>query len=319
MEHTKNNAAKFAFFYMLSLVALIFMALSSGMIIFQIINKFIIDVINTERFSDDALKFAISAIIVSTPIYYFTMRQIGKNLLSGELKEESGIRKWLTYFILLVSSVVMIGWFIATINSFFNGELTTKFILKAVTAIGIAALIFSFYLYDIKRSGVAGKKDKVINIYTYLTLVAVIVIFIASLFIVESPTATRNRKQDEKVLSQFSQIDSAIQEYLMINDKLPNNFDELIDEVEYLSQGDIKNPNTGNIFDYKILSENRYELCDTFLTSNKGEDGPGDLTYIPYKELWPHEAGYQCIDRTIKNNNKEMINRVPGEEPVIIR
>ncbi len=35
---SNHNSAKYAFFYMLSLVALVFVALSTGMIIFQIIN-----------------------------------------------------------------------------------------------------------------------------------------------------------------------------------------------------------------------------------------------------------------------------------------
>ena len=80
-----NNAAKFAFFYMLSLVALIFMALSTGIIIFQIINKHIIDILNEfrGRYSDDAMKFGISALVISAPIFFFTMRQIYKSLFSG--------------------------------------------------------------------------------------------------------------------------------------------------------------------------------------------------------------------------------------------
>ena len=112
MENQKNNAAKFAFFYMLSLVALLFMALSVGMIIFQIINKNIIDIINEYRgrFSPGQLKFAISALIISTPIYYFITRQIQKNLFAGSLDKDSQIRKWLTYFILLVTSNFPVCW-----------------------------------------------------------------------------------------------------------------------------------------------------------------------------------------------------------------
>ena len=146
----KQNA-KFAFFYMLSLVALVFTSVSAGMIIFQIINKTIADDLSLAPggFSQDALRFAISAIIIAAPIYFVMMRLINKSLLTGKLEKESGVRKWLTYFILLVSAVVMIGWFIATVGSFLNGELTTKFILKSLTSILISALIFSFYLYDI--------------------------------------------------------------------------------------------------------------------------------------------------------------------------
>ena len=154
----KNNAAKYAFFYMLSLVALIFMALSAGIIVFQIINKNIVDALENFRgsYNSGALKFAISAIIIAAPIYYLTAFQINKNLFSGKLSKDSGIRKWLTYFILLVSTIVMLGFLVAVVYNFLDGELTTKFILKALTAIIIAAAIFTYYFYDIRRENVAG-------------------------------------------------------------------------------------------------------------------------------------------------------------------
>ena len=68
----EQQNAKFAFYYLLSLVALIFMALSTGMIIFQIINKCIVDVleINPGMYDSGILKFAISAIIIAAPIFF---------------------------------------------------------------------------------------------------------------------------------------------------------------------------------------------------------------------------------------------------------
>lgn len=283
------------------------MALSSGMVIFQVINKFITDIIDAGRYSDDVLKFAISAIIVSTPIYYLTMRQIHKNLFSGDLSEESGIRKWLTYLILLIASVVMIGWFIATVNSFFNGELTTKFILKAITAIGIAAAIFGFYFYDIKREQIVGKKDNIIRIYFYASLAAVLAVFITALFVVESPTETRNRRQDEAVLSNFSQVDSAINSYYAEQNILPENLNVLVAEYTFINEDNLKNPATDEMFGYNITSTTTYELCANFLTSNKKKDG---RDFAPYKDLWPHDAGYQCLEQKIRQNNMDGIKPI---------
>ncbi|PIT93665.1 hypothetical protein COU00_03075, partial [Candidatus Falkowbacteria bacterium CG10_big_fil_rev_8_21_14_0_10_43_11] len=95
---TKNNSAKFAFFYLLSLVSLGFLAVSVGIVIFQIINKNIIDVVEEWRMRYDlgALRFAMSAIIVAAPVYYFSALQINKNLFTGHLDKEAGVRRWLT-------------------------------------------------------------------------------------------------------------------------------------------------------------------------------------------------------------------------------
>ncbi|MFA4941074.1 MAG: DUF5671 domain-containing protein [Patescibacteria group bacterium] len=309
----QKNTAKFAFFYMLSLVALIFMALSTGMIIFQIINKNIPDILNIYQgaFSSGQLKYAISALIISAPIFYVCMKQIYSNLKTGELEKDSGIRKWLTYFILFISSVVMIGWLIGTVNTFLNGDMTAKFILKAITALLISAAVFSFYLYDIKRVDVIGV-NKVIKIYFYSSLAIILATFVASLFAVESPVQTRARKYDSLVLGNFNNINSAINSYYKEYKKMPGGLNELKGEYSYLGEDSTKDPEKKNEFEYRIVGENTYELCAEFKTSNKNNDNDnGDYSY--YKEKWPHEAGYQCLKQKVHDEN------IKDEIPVPVR
>ena len=294
--NTTDNAAKFAFFYMLSLVALVFMALSTGMIIFQVINKNIMDTLHegSGQFSSEALKFAISALIISAPVFFAASRSIYRSLFSGALNRESGIRKWLTYFILFIASVVMIGWLIFTINNFLNGELTLKFLLKAVTAIGIAVSVFTFYYYDIRRAEVIDKKDRVISVYFYGTLAIIIAAFVSALFVVESPTITRNRKLDNAILDSFNQIDQAISEYYRENSRLPEDLNVLREEYPYITDEDIRDKETG-AFEFNIKGDRAYELCAVFRTSNTDESG----SYEWYKERWPHEAGEQCLKQKV--------------------
>ncbi|MBT6691599.1 hypothetical protein HOB10_04680 [Candidatus Parcubacteria bacterium] len=305
---SKNNAPKFAFFYLLSLVALVFTSVSVGIIIFQIINKEIVDIIDQFQgsYSDGAMKFAISTIIISTPIYYLTSRQIYKNLFKGNLDEESGVRKWLTYLILLVSIIVMIGWLIGIINGFLDGELTTKFMLKGLTALVISGSIFSFYLYDIRRENIKGKKDKVIKVYFYASLLVILVAFVSSWFIVESPAETRKRKSDQNIISDFYTIDSSLSNYYQKNDVLPQSLDDLdMDKYSRLDLDDLTNPFTDKKYEYKVISEDEYEVCTDFQTSNKEEE------YDRYKDdQWQHEVGYQCIGQRVmdrKLNDVEVI------------
>lgn len=297
---TNNNSAKFAFFYLLSLVALIFMSLSTGMIIFQIINKHIADIINQYqgRFSQESLKFAISALIISAPIYYLTTWQILKNLKSGILEKNSGIRRWLTYFILLVTSVVALGWLIGIINTFLDGDLTLKFGLKALTAIIISAAVFTFYLFDIKREDVQ-VGGKLIKIYFYASLVVIIIAFVSSLFTVESPIQTRNRKIDEAILNNFSIINSDLNLYFNDYKKLPDNLNQLIEEYGSLTQKNLEDPETNAKFDFKKLSNDSYELCANFRASNMDEDD--SFRYI--MDSSRHEAGYQCLKQKIRTED----------------
>ena len=298
-----HNAAKFAFFYMLSLVALVFTALSTGMIIFQIINKLIPDVPGFFQgsFSDSSLKYAISQMIIAAPIFFLTMRQIHRYLYSGELDNNSGIRKWLTYFMLFVSSVVLIGWLIGTLNSFMQGELTTKFLLKAMTAIGISATVFSYFLYDIKRKEVKGVRDKQIKIFLIGSLVVVVAALVGSLFVVESPTEARNRKLDNMVIIDFNEIDQAINIYYSENKELPKSLARLQEDISFLRDNDLKDPATGSSYEYRVSDDKTYELCATFRTVSADEKS---REYY-FDDRWWHEAGEQCLKQTVHTEGRE--------------
>jgi len=309
----KQQNAKFAFFYLLSLVALVFTAVSTGMIIFQIINKTIADDLSLAPggFTQDALRFAISAIIIAAPIFFVMMRLINKNLLSGNLEKESGIRKWLTYFILLVSAVVMIGWFIATVGSFLNGELTTKFILKSLTSILISALIFSYYLYDIKREDVS-KNNDIIRIYFYGSIAIAAIALVAAFFFIDSPLKVRDQKFDQAIVNKFSQIDNAINAYYGENKKLPADLNALVNggSTYYILLSDITDPATGKVLDYNVKGKDAYELCATFKTENKTQ--ANDKSYY-VDTRWLHDAGYQCLKQRVAllDNTKSAPVSVP--------
>ncbi len=300
----KINAPKFAFFYLLSLAALVFMAVSTGMAIFQIINKFIPDVLNeySGRFNDEAIKFAISALIISTPIFYVISKIIYKNLFLGLLGKDSGVRRWLTYFILLVSSIVMIGWAIAIINNFLDGELTLKFALKALTALIIAAAIFSFYLYDIRRKEVVSKKDIVIKIYFFVSLVIVVAIFIVALFAFESPRETRNRKIDEETVKNFYTIDNCVDEYFISKKNLSEDFNEIIDNCGFAFSKNVSEQIESKQIKYNKITDEKYELCANFNSSNK-ERMEKDQ-YFPGSEQKKnlHDSGWQCLERKVNEN-----------------
>ncbi|MDP2812807.1 MAG: DUF5671 domain-containing protein [bacterium] len=310
----KHDSAKYAFLYLLSLVALVFMSISVGIIVFQIINKEIVDIINqySGSYNDEIMKFAISAIIVSTPIYYLTSRQIYKNLFAGTLDKDAGVRKWLTYFILLISIVVMIGFLIATINSFLDGDLTTKFILKTLTALIIAGSVFSFYFYDIRRDTVEGKKDKVIKFYTWISLAVVLVVFVFSWFSVDSPQTARNRKIDGEILGDLNQIHWAIRDYYTVNNSLPDNLGFLTSDSEKrtITVDNISNPSTSKAYEYETIADDEYKICTDFLTSNLGDKNYESYAYFG-SDIGLHDAGYQCFSRKVFSTADSKIEPTP--------
>lgn len=306
MDNTQNNnSPKFAFFYMLSLVALAFMAVSAGIIIFQIINKHIVDVLSSYKtcYSSGALKFAISSIIISAPICYVLSWQINKDLFIGNLKSESGIRKQLIYFIIFISSVVALGYLVAIIYNFLDGELTTKFALKAVTALAISGTILSYYVYEIKREVIAGIKNKVVKVYFWVTLSIVVITLISGFIFVESPNQTRMKKFDGKILENFDNIKYAVENFYYSRKRLPGNLEELI--PDYISTDDIIiNMASGKKYEYEILTDNKYKICADFQTSNQG--GLSDCYSGWLDNEWSHDKGYRCFEKTAQKEKEDI-------------
>lgn len=301
--NNKHNA-KYAFYYLLSLAALIFMALSFGMILFGIIDKTIPDILKTYSSSatDSQLKFAISALFISAPIFYFISSLINKGLHKGELEKDSAIRRWLTYFIILVSSLIILGSFVGVIDNFLAGELTSRFILKAASVLLISGAAFSFYLYDVRRAN-PNKPDKIVKIFFFATLTLVVAAFVAAWFFVESPKMARERRIDEALVQNMYNLENTVNSFYDKNKRLPNDLEELKNfRRTYPVSGSLLDPETKQPIMYQKVGDRDFKMCATFRTSTiNEEDNPQSTTYvgIDANGSKDHLAGYQCLDGSL--------------------
>jgi hypothetical protein len=298
----KSNAAKFVFLYLLHLVSLGFMTVSFGNVIFQIINKFIPDI--AAPYIEN--KFAISALLVSIPIFYGVSWILQQSLFKGELKKDSGVRRWLTYLILFVSFLIFFGWLIYFVNNFLNGEISLKFILKTITVLVIAAAVFGFYFYDIRRQAVENIQDKFLKIFFIASLALVVAVFFASFFTVESPAVARDRKLDDAVINNFYTIDSCADQYYRETQKLPDSFGAMMSDCSYLTADLLKDSQTGQAFVYNVTGTTTYEICANFRTSNIGKANNPGVSYPAGigTNSSSHASGYQCLKRQVYPANK---------------
>ncbi len=287
----KNNNPKFAFYYLLSLVALIFTAVSSAIIIFQIINKSVSDFLLDNTYSNDGgLRFGISALFVAAPIFFLMLNFINKGLRKNELEKDSSLRRWLTYFILFVSAVIILGSLIGILNSFLSGEMTLKFALKTITVLIISILVFSYYFYDIKRDNVE-KKDRNIKIFFIISLVLILAVFISSFFFVESPQMARKKRLDQIIINKVSSIESVVNSYYDLNKELPERIEDisLSSGKFYFNEKDLYDPETGEKIEYRKIGDREFEICANFRTSS---DYLGGRYYYADKKFNP---GKNCF------------------------
>ena len=289
---TKKHQAQFVFYYLLSLISLGAMALGLGIIVFEVLDKVFVDVSNS-YFSMQALKTAFSTLLISTSIYYVCSHLLSKSIKKQELSLESSLRKWLIYLILLVTSIVMLVWLVSILNSFLNGEMTIKFILKALTALIISAMIFSYYLYNIRQK-VVKKKDKIKTIFFVASLLLVVFSLTLAIVHMESPQITRDKKIDENTLRDFDTINMNVNMYYN-NKELPESLQELKSDSNLNS--DLGSVVSHEDIEYNKLSEAEYELCADFKTSNLNDEN----TNLRYGSNRLHDKGYDCIEQKIMN------------------
>ncbi len=296
----ENQAgAKYAFYYLLSLVALIFIGISVGLIAFGIIDKSIADPLADMyyRNRDGGLRFAISALLIAGPIYYYSLFLINRGLNTNELKVDSQIRKWLTYFIILVSALIILGVFISIINNFLAGELNLKFFLKALSMLIISGLVFSYYFHDIKTED-RDLSKKMRKIFFLLSIILIGAAFISVWFFIESPKEARMRRLDQNLLTNINVLENAVNSFYVDKGILPEDINEIKNTNYYFEQNSFIDPETGAPIEYKKTGDKSFELCATFRISSDPNDVNSRSVAKPIyglSERNSYEAGYNCL------------------------
>lgn len=143
-------SAREAFLYLLLFTTLFLSAFYLGSVLFELIEKAFPDPPGA-RYSEGWLRWSISFVAVSFPIYVFLALRVERELKEDPAKRASKVRKWLTYLTLFVAAGFLIGDLVALLYHFLDGELTVRFFLKVLVVGGIAGTVFGYYLHDLGK------------------------------------------------------------------------------------------------------------------------------------------------------------------------
>lgn len=163
MEHQahekQKTSAKDFFLHLLSIVTLYVSAISLGTVLFQVINLYIPDVVGNDGYYPsvsvvkDTLRNALSLVIVFFPVYLGTVMYLTKMYVQDPLKRDLRVRKWLIYFTLFAAIIIILSSLASLVHTLLGGELTSRFVLKVLTIMGISAGVLGYYGMDIKKHG----------------------------------------------------------------------------------------------------------------------------------------------------------------------
>jgi len=143
-QTVQGGGAMDAFLNLLSLITLGWTSIAVGVILFQIIDKFLNPntVRSLSQFSQGGLKFGIASALIVAPIFLLIIGVLHKHYKNSVLNPQSGVYRWLTYLILLATALNIIGRLIQLVFQLLDGDYTLASILKVCVVLVIAGGIF---------------------------------------------------------------------------------------------------------------------------------------------------------------------------------
>lgn len=301
------GGAREGFMHLLSFASLYTLVISTVVLFFQYINRAFPDLATEYPYSTtydfSGIRWGMAAIIVSFPLLIWMVRLIHREITKHPEKAWSGIRRWLTYITLFVAASSLMVDVIVLVFSLLEGELSARFLLKVFTVLVIAGLTFVYYFLSLKTE-TSDYRSLNRNFFAATTVI-VAAAFVWGIVIVGSPATQRERRFDERRLADLRQIHNEV--YSIIYDDrtpksaittprpvkaLPRTLDEVTEQALY-QYPSVTDPETGEPYEYRVISASRFELCATFNFERMER----------YDILWNHGAGRHCFEFNTAERN----------------
>lgn len=302
MENTSKN-------FVLQLGSLVSLYISLGALItlvFGVINIVFPDAIEgywQYESAQSSVRFGIALLIVFFPTYLILTR-----LVNVIRRSEQGVyltlTRWLIYLSLFVGSLILLGDLVAVILTFLNGELTTRFMLKALTILIVIGSALYYYILDAR--GYWNTRESLSKIFGFCALVIAVAAIVLGFFYIDTPAQVREMRLDQQQVFDLQDMQWRIADHYTVEGSLPADISEL-----YLESTIPTAPEDRPSYEYRRISDSAFELCATFAYPSARENGESfprplynDTTYL--SNNWEHEAGGFCFERTITTEPSSM-------------
>ena len=293
-DQTEKISPKHVFLHLFVIIMLYAATINFLTLAFQYINVWVPDTLSeinfyTQNQYHNTIRFALAFFIIIFPVFILTSWSLNRSYLKNPAVKDMKTRKWLIYFTLFTAALIIIGDLVRIVFVFLEGEITTRFILKAISVLFVIIVIFGYYLWDIKRTK-AFKRHK--QFVLAIVIIALITI-IAGFFIIGSPKTERLQRLDLERVQSLSNIQWQIINYWQKKERLPEQLSDLEDEISgYTVPTD---PITKEPYEYQTKGDETFELCATFDLAGQKEE----IRMPRYEQSWQHGLGRICFERTI--------------------
>ncbi|MDE1975248.1 MAG: hypothetical protein KGI49_01920 [Patescibacteria group bacterium] len=311
---TPHTTPKDFFLHLGATVALYAVAIAIINLAFSVINYAFPDKLAGYFYAGSVI-WPVSMLIILVPLLYVLEWLIARDIVKMPEKREVWVRRWRIYLTLFLTGATIIIDLIALLNTYLNGEITTRFGLKVLAVFVIAAVVFAYYILA-KATGGSGV---VVwrRILAWAGLVVTLGVIVGGFVIVGSPAKQRALRFDQTRVNDLTNIQWQVISYWQSKGSLPASLSDLSDSVTGFKAP--TDPETGAAYDYTVTNQVTrasssmpgFELCAVFgepstdyqnrgaYNSSGGVIMPTVAVYPGQGDNWEHQAGKTCFDRTI--------------------
>ncbi len=246
--------------------------------------------------AESMLRTSFAMVIVFFPTYLGLTRAINKLRRKEKHATYTGVTKWLIYLALLAAGLVLLGDLVAVIMSYLEGDITLRFVLKALAVLLVVGSAFSYYLLD--AMGYWLKHEK-LSIWYGIKITVLIVLGLGyALTFIDSPSEVRAARIDQNQIYDLQNIQWSIQNYIATNSQVPENLEAIAESTTLPVAPSERTP-----YRYE-KTDSGFALCATFSKDSLPVDNsfaiPLDKeAIIRNPDNWSYTAGESCFERTV--------------------
>ena len=272
----RSENARDAFFYLLAFVTLgiwaVALVILANGLVDRLFPSALDSVYENAEYFRDSIAGELASLIIAFPIFLFVSYRIARETLARPESLESGVRKWLTYIALVITAMTLVGDGVWFLREFLVGDLTTRFVLKALALFAVSGGIFWYYLASMR----AERARALDRPFAIAASVAVLGCLIWGFMGIGSPYYERALAFDLRRENDLMSLRSQIDEWYGKHKKLPLQ----------ISKEATVDPETNKPYEYLRGAGSHYQLCTTFKT-DRPATSPSDWTH--------HHAEHTCF------------------------
>ena len=247
--------------------------------------------------AESSIRYSIAVLVIFFPAYLYLTRKVNE-ARRGEGELYHTLTKWVIYLGLLIAGIVILTDLAVVVYTFLNGELTTRFILKALALLAVMSGVVYYYAMDAKDYWQKRERDSISIGIGALVVVLLAVVYGYSM--IDAPSVTREVRLDQQQVSDLQDMQWRIESYHQTNSSFPADLEMVYEDfpVPVAPEGRAD-------YEYKITGSDTFKLCATFSEATPSSErsmakpyGGSEGIYLE-NQNWEHGTGEKCFERRI--------------------